>query len=614
MLLPYAALTNTVGNMLNFQILFLIATLLVLLGYFIYLIRKNQLLLLKHTILDRQDKWWIAGLSIAYFLISLIHFADFRTYDKAWQVDNPGAQLVVTFNHPQQLATLYYSTAFVKGKYTTSAVDAMNNNLPITDKSVNLGYSPFFRWNKLTFNTSQPVSSVVIRLEQGSLGVNQFAVIDTQNNLVTDYHVDSSNNPNNLALNDFIATTMPEHIEDNWQSSTVFDEIYYATSAYQYLQGQPPDVWVHPQLGILLIVVGVLIFGMSPFGWRIMPDLSSVFLVSISYIFAKALFKDRRVAIAASLLMMFEFMHFSIGRTASIDPFVTLFLAIEYFFLYRYIEARKSGASFAAVLRYLLAAAISFALALACKWNALYSAPFIVLILIYGELVKQKLTLASVAKTVLNLALLFIVLPLTIYVLIYIPYVLINHADNLFSFIYTTQLGILDFNLHGLTYATHPYASNWWSWPLDKMPLSVYYWQNDAGLSSSIALLGNPAVYWLMWITTIMLGYLWVTRQADFRAGFLFLAICAQYLPYALVARISFIYYFYSVTPFLILGISYFIYLAYQSNKASYRYLVYGYLLLNIALFALFFSSLAGLEVPRSYTLNYLRWMTSWNF
>ena len=64
----------------------------------------------------------------------------------------------------------------------------------------------------------------------------------------------------------------------------------------------------------------------------------------------------------------------------------------------------------------------------------------------------------------------------------------------------------------------------------------------------------------------------------------------------------SFIYYFYSVTPFLILGISYFIYLAYQSNKASYRYLVYGYLLLNIALFVLFFSSLAGLEVPRSYT------------
>ena len=65
-------------------------------------------------------------------LISLIHFADFRTYDKAWQVDNPGPNCC-NLNHPlQQLATLYYSTAFVKGKYTTSAVDAMNNNLPIT--------------------------------------------------------------------------------------------------------------------------------------------------------------------------------------------------------------------------------------------------------------------------------------------------------------------------------------------------------------------------------------------------------------------------------------------------------------------------------------------------
>lgn len=599
--------------MVNLQILFLIATLLAISFYFIFLLRKSSPIP-NSTILDKSDKWWICGLSITYFLISLIHFADFRTYDKAWQVENSGAQLVVTFNHPQQLSALYYSTAFVKGKYITSAVDSLNHDVPVTDKSANLGYSPFFRWNKLTFNNTQPVSSVVIRLEQGSLGINQFAVLDAQNNLVTDYHVDSSDNPDNLVLNDFIATSIPEHMDNNWQSSTVFDEIYYATSAYQYLHDKSPDAWVHPQLGILLIVIGILIFGMSPFGWRIMPDLSSVFLVSMTYIFAKALFKDRRVAIAASLLMMFEFMHFSIGRTASIEPFVTLFLLIEYFFLYRYIEARKSGASFAAVLRYLFAAAISFSLALTCKWSALYSAPFIVCILIYGELIKQKLTVAGLIKTVFNLALLFIVLPLTIYLLMYIPYVLINHADNMFSFIYTTQLGILDFNLHGLTYATHPYASNWWSWPLDKVPLSVYYWQNDTGLSSSIALLGNPAVYWLMWITTIMLGYLWLMRQADYRAGFLFLAICAQYLPYALVARISFIYYFYSVTPFLILGISYFVYLAYQSNKVLHRYLVYVYLLINVVLFVLFFSSLSGLEVPRSYTLNWLWWMRGWNF
>lgn len=599
--------------MVNLQILFLIATLLAISFYFIFLLRKSSPIP-NSTILDKSDKWWICGLSITYFLISLIHFADFRTYDKAWQVENSGAQLVVTFNHPQQLSALYYSTAFVKGKYITSAVDSLNHDVPVTDKSANLGYSPFFRWNKLTFNNTQPVSSVVIRLEQGSLGINQFAVLDAQNNLVTDYHVDSSDNPDNLVLNDFIATSIPEHMDNNWQSSTVFDEIYYATSAYQYLHDKSPDAWVHPQLGILLIVIGILIFGMSPFSWRIMPDLSSVFLVSMTYIFAKALFKDRRVAIAASLLMMFEFMHFSIGRTASIEPFVTLFLLIEYFFLYRYIEARKSGASFAAVLRYLFAAAISFSLALTCKWSALYSAPFIVCILIYGELIKQKLTVAGLIKTVFNLALLFIVLPLTIYLLMYIPYVLINHADNMFSFIYTTQLGILDFNLHGLTYATHPYASNWWSWPLDKVPLSVYYWQNDTGLSSSIALLGNPAVYWLMWITTIMLGYLWLMRQADYRAGFLFLAICAQYLPYALVARISFIYYFYSVTPFLILGISYFIYLAYQSNKVLHRYLVYVYLLINVVLFVLFFSSLSGLEVPRSYTLNWLWWMRGWNF
>ncbi len=602
-------------NMLTFQIISIVTIFLFLMGYFIFLIKKNNPPDMSKTpLLDSRDKLWVAGLSLIYFLISLFNFADFHSYDKAWQGDNDGVQLVAKFNHPEPLSALYYATGFVKGQYSISAADPNNQVVAVTDKSASLGYPPYFRWNKLTFDSSQAISAVNIRVDKGTLGINQLVALDTQGNLVTDYHLDSDYNPKNIALNDLVATNIPEHLDNNLRSGTIFDEIYYATSAYQYLQGQLPDVWVHPQLGILFIVIGVLIFGMSPFGWRIMPDLTSVLLVTMTYIFAKALFKDRRVAIAASLLMLFEFMHFTIGRTASIDPFVTLFLVIEYFFLYRYIEARKSGATFRSVLRYLLPAAVSFGLALSSKWNALYSAPFIVCILVYGELIKQKFTGAELTKNILNLALLFILLPLSIYLLVYIPYSLVGHTDNLLRFVYDTQVAIFDFNLHGLSFATHPYASNWWSWPLDKMPLSIYYWGNDAGLSSSVALLGNPAVYWLTWITTIMLGYLWATRQADFRAGFLFLAICAQYLPYALIARISFIYYFYSVTPFLILGISYFIYLAYRTEKPVYKYVVYAYLLVNIVLFALFFSSLAGLEVPRSYTLHWLRWMAGWNF
>ena len=87
--------------MVNLQILFLIATLLAIsfiLYFFCVRVPHSN-----STILDKSDKWWICGLSITYFLISLIHFADFRTYDKAWQVENSGAQLVVTFNHPNSL-------------------------------------------------------------------------------------------------------------------------------------------------------------------------------------------------------------------------------------------------------------------------------------------------------------------------------------------------------------------------------------------------------------------------------------------------------------------------------------------------------------------------------
>ena len=163
----------------------------------------------------------------------------------------------------------------------------------------------------------------------------------------------------------------------------LFDEIYYAGSAYQYLHKMSPDVWVHPQLGIYFIVLGIILFGMSTLGWRIMPDITSILLLPVIYIFAKQIFKTRKIAIIASILMFVEFMHFTIGRIAGIDSFVTLFLSLEYYFLYKYFVSRMEGIKFKDTIRNLIFAATFFALSCSCKWIAIYSVLVIVILLFY---------------------------------------------------------------------------------------------------------------------------------------------------------------------------------------------------------------------------------------
>lgn len=255
---------------------------------------------------------------------------------------------------------------------------------------------------------------------------------------------------------------------------------------------------------------------------------------------------------------------------------------------------------------YLLGAGIFFGLGISTKWSALYSAPFVLVILILGELIFNRSNIRELLKVIARLFLIFIVLPLTIYLISYIPYAFITGSSNLFEMVLRLQQGMLDFNLHGLTYATHPYASKWWSWPLVKTPMSIYFWIDEQTQQSvSVALLGNPLIYWTFAIVFINLLLRAFDTPRDYKALFLVLIICFQYLPYAFVARISFIYYFYSVAPFLILGIAYCCNILLSYSNKIYNYGVWLYVALCVCTFVMFFSALAGIEVPRWYTTDF---------
>ncbi len=97
-----------------------------------------------------------------------------------------------------------------------------------------------------------------------------------------------------------------------FRSGMIFDEIYHARTAYEYIHLMEPYEWTHPPLGKLFISLGILLFGMNPFGWRIIGTIVGAAMIPIMYMFGKKLFGGKFLAFCSAFLIMLDFMHFTL--------------------------------------------------------------------------------------------------------------------------------------------------------------------------------------------------------------------------------------------------------------------------------------------------------------
>ena len=211
----------------------------------------------------------------------------------------------------------------------------------------------------------------------------------------------------------------------NYTNSTYFDEIYHVRTAYEYLQGFSPYETTHPPLGKILISVGIMLFGLNPFGWRFMGVVCGILLVPFMYLFGKKLFGRKLFAVFASLLMAFDFMHFTQSRIGTVDTFVTLFVVLSYFFMFcfyrQYIKRDKKA------FLWLLLSGICFGLGAATKWNFLYCGIglavffFYTVYLVWKKRKAERANYKPLAKVIVSAAVFFVIIPALLYYVSYIP-------------------------------------------------------------------------------------------------------------------------------------------------------------------------------------------------
>ena len=391
-----------------------------------------------------------------------------------------------------------------------------------------------------------------------------------------------------------------------FRNGMYFDEIYHARSAYEMLHGLYCYENTHPPLGKLLIGVGILIFGMNPFGWRIVGTLFGIAMLPLMYVFCKRMTRSTPLSALGCWLLAFDFMHFVQTRIATIDTYAVFFILLMYLLMYLFFTEQR--------LRYLALSGLFFGLGAASKWTCLYAGAGLALIWAWYWVKNARLGPKAFLKNCGFCLVFFVLLPCCIYYLAYLPY---GRACGyrLFSAEYLKM--VLDnqsymFHYHSGVVATHPYSSRWYQWLLDIRPILYYLQYLPDGMRSSFGAFVNPALCWGGFIALFVLLYLVIARR-DETAAFILLGYLAQLVPWMFVSRLTFEYHYFPCTVFLVLAMGYVFSIFCRNGRYGRRY-VWGFALGSLALFALFYPALSGAPVNNALATRLLGWLPSWPF
>lgn len=118
-------------------------------------------------------------------------------------------------------------------------------------------------------------------------------------------------------------------------------------------------------LSVLLVSLGVLMFGKSPFGLRFMPLLFTAALVALAYFFGKELFGKDGFGLLLSGLFAAGGLALTVGRLGLTFSISAFFVLLSYFFMYRFyargVSSEKPVGTALSVLLSGLAFAFAFA-------------------------------------------------------------------------------------------------------------------------------------------------------------------------------------------------------------------------------------------------------------
>jgi dolichyl-phosphate-mannose-protein mannosyltransferase len=624
----------------------------------------------------KKDAIYLGGLILVYTVIALYHLGGHQDPATYWKPGAIGEALVADLGETHTLSRINSFAGTGEGTY--SYWFSQDGKEWKNQTAVKSDHTKVFTWN--TVEPKQQARYVKIVTDQTGFYLHEVGIFGESGQVPLPVSsitkVDSSprteGKPEYVFDEQQVVPYTPTYMEGSY-----FDEIYHVRTAYEHLYKIEPYESTHPPLGKIFISLGIWLFGLNPFGWRIVGTLFGVGMIPVMYVFAKRMFGKSEYAFIASFLLTFDFMHFAQTRIATIDVYGVFFIMLMFYYMYRYTTLSFYKEPLRKTLIPLGLSGLFFGIGAASKWIVIYGgvglAALLAFVLFerYREYrsARRNLRVDAAARplplppesidslpqvpalenkepldattpepmaeqeslteeernklrrivrifpkytllTLLWCVVMFVIVPAIIYFISYIPFMIVPGPGHGWKDVITYQKHMYEYhkNLH----ATHPFSSKWYEWPIMLRP--IWYYQGHfmpEGRLSSIVSFGNPLIWWPGFVA-VLLSFYAAFRRMDRKLAVLLVAYCSQYLPWVLVPRLTFIYHYFAMVPFLILILTYYL-KDFMEEWPDRKKWVYVYLAAVVLMFVLFYPILSGMVIPKSYSF-WLRWLPGWSY
>ena len=573
--------------------------------------------------MERKDLLPLLIILAVYAIVAFTNLGSTKDPQSFYTFEGDNDSVVIDLGEQKEISSIMYYSGLYPGDYDLYYSSNGSNwvrlrdanaqpdaNGDVNDAAMHQSYADLFKWQYASIGDTC-ISTRFIRIVARTLPMElgELALYDEHGRLVNVSGVDS------VLLDE--QNTIPD--SPSWFNSMYFDEIYHGRTAYENIKNIYPYEITHPPLGKIIISLGIRIFGMTPFGYRFMGAFFGVLMLLPLYILLKNMFGKTKVAMCGTLLFAFEFMHFTQTRIATIDTYGVFFTLLSFLFMWRWMTAPYT-AKLRTTWLDLFLCGLSFGLGCACKLTVLYAGVGLAALWLLRAIMKYRAVgLGHYGRELLGTiglsVLFFIVIPVIIYCLSYIPYGLalgykmpgMLTDGNYYKLIWDNQVYMLTY--HNGVNQTHPYSSRWYQWLFDVRPI-LYYLQYNGETKSAFGAFNSPLISWagLAALISIVFAF-WKRRKPQ--AVLIWAGYLCQFLPWVIITRTTFAYHYFGCILFLTIAIS-FVFDELIERRSKNDKLVYAFTGLNTALFVLFYPVLSGVEASVQFCLNVLKWFPSW--
>ena len=406
-------------------------------------------------------------------------------------------------------------------------------------------------------------------------------------------------------------------LSPTYYDQAYFDEIYHVRNAWEIANRQYMYASVHPLLGTNIIALSIHLFGMHPFAWRLPGAIASVLMLPVLYGILKHLLKRDYLSLIGSFLLAADFMHITTARIATLEPFSILFILCSFYWMLKYCRSNFYTLPMWKGILYLFLSGIFMGLSIATKWTGCYAAIGLAIMLFtnwiqrFLEYKKDKETHQQFFKilltTMLSCILFFIIIPIVIYCISYIPDKIFRNEPWTIANVWKQAQQM--YHYHVNLNATHPYQSTWFQWILDLRPM-WYYVGIKGNVFHTISCFSNPLLTWIGLPAILFTTYRTLCKK-DIVGWYIVVGYFSGLLPWIIyVQRIVFAYHFYPTSLFTIIAIVYCINLL---NNRKMSIVVPAYLAAYLALFILFLPVITGFGTSQQFA-RFLAWLPGWYF